>query len=113
MRAEIETTRSGTETSERLVNFKNILAFKSDCYPSVKSLESQITDLENETEALSQSIETQKRRTTEAEAAGQKRVDDLSKELQKKVSACAWHLFSAFMELLQYRLWKSNNLGLN
>ncbi|KIM45231.1 hypothetical protein M413DRAFT_441914 [Hebeloma cylindrosporum] len=67
LRAEIETTRSGTETSDR-----------------VKSLESQITELENETETLSQSIEAQKCRTMEAEAAGRKRVDDLSKELQKK-----------------------------
>ncbi|KDR75195.1 hypothetical protein GALMADRAFT_249156 [Galerina marginata CBS 339.88] len=69
LRAEIETTRSGTETSDR-----------------VKALEAQISDLESETETLSRSIETQKQKTSEVEALGQKKVEDLSKELQKKFS---------------------------
>jgi len=63
-------------------------------------LESQVTGLENETETLSQSIEAQKHRTIEAEAAGQKRSDDLSKELQKKVSTYVWYFLAAFMGLL-------------
>ncbi|KAF8973105.1 CASP C terminal-domain-containing protein [Flammula alnicola] len=67
LRAEIETTRSGTETSERF-----------------KALESQIAALESETETLSHSIESQKVRTSEVEAIGQKRAEDLTKELQKK-----------------------------
>ncbi|PPQ89695.1 hypothetical protein CVT25_014096 [Psilocybe cyanescens] len=67
LRAEIETTRSGTETSER-----------------VKSLETQVVDLETETETLSQSIETQKLKTLEIESAGQRKIEELSKEVQKK-----------------------------
>ncbi len=51
----------------------------------VKSLESQIHELESETEGLSHSLDHQKSRTLEAEVAGQKRADDLSKEIQKKV----------------------------
>ena len=60
---------------------------------SVKSLESQIADLENESEALSRSVEAQKHRTSEAEATGQKRVNDLSKELQRKVSIPMCYFF--------------------
>jgi homeobox protein cut-like len=48
-------------------------------------LESQIAELEVECEGLSQSLEAQKVRTTEMEAAGVKRAKDLTKELQKKV----------------------------
>ncbi|PPR05860.1 hypothetical protein CVT26_010140 [Gymnopilus dilepis] len=69
LRAEIETTRSGTQTSEM-----------------VKSLESRIADLESETEILSRSVDVQKQRTAEVEAAGQKKVEELSKELQKRES---------------------------
>ncbi|KAF8200663.1 CASP C terminal-domain-containing protein [Pholiota molesta] len=67
LRADIETMRSGTESSER-----------------VKALEKQITDLEAETDTLSHSIEVQKQRTSDVEALGQKKVEDISKELQKK-----------------------------
>ncbi|KAH9485122.1 Protein CASP [Psilocybe cubensis] len=69
LRAEIETTRSGTETSER-----------------VQTLESQVADLEAETETLSQSIETQKLRALEIETAAQRKIEELSKEVQKKTT---------------------------
>lgn len=51
----------------------------------VESLESQLHELESETENLSHSLDYQKARTVEAEAAGQKRADELLKEIQKKV----------------------------
>ncbi|KAF8813814.1 hypothetical protein BYT27DRAFT_7180580 [Phlegmacium glaucopus] len=69
LRAEIETTRSESGTTER-----------------VKALESQITELEAECKGLSQSLEAQKVQTTEMEAAGAKRAKELTKELQKKSS---------------------------
>ncbi|KJA20707.1 hypothetical protein HYPSUDRAFT_1090310 [Hypholoma sublateritium FD-334 SS-4] len=67
LRAEIETMRSGTESSER-----------------VKNLEQQVADLETETETLSRSVEAQKLRTAEIEALGHKKSEELSKELQRK-----------------------------
>lgn len=48
-------------------------------------MESQIAELEAECEGLSQSLEAQKIRTTEMEAAGVKRAKELTKEVQKKV----------------------------
>ena len=51
----------------------------------IKLLESQIHELESETESLSNSLDHQKTRTIEAEAVGQKRADELLKEVQKKV----------------------------
>ena len=48
-------------------------------------MESQIAELEAESEGLSQSLEAQKVRTTEMEAAGVKRAKELTKEVQKKV----------------------------
>jgi hypothetical protein len=51
----------------------------------VRALESQIHEFELETEGLSHSLEDQKKRTLEVEAAGQKRADELLKEVQKKV----------------------------
>ncbi|KAF8160792.1 CASP C terminal-domain-containing protein [Crassisporium funariophilum] len=69
LRAEIETTRSGSETSER-----------------VKALESQISELEGEMDSLSQSLESQKVRTAEIEAVGHRKAEELAKELQKKSS---------------------------
>jgi hypothetical protein len=52
---------------------------------SVKSLELQIHELESETESLSSSLDHQKTRTSEVEGAGQKRAEELLKEVQKKV----------------------------
>ncbi|CAA7261704.1 unnamed protein product [Cyclocybe aegerita] len=69
LRAEIETMRGGAESSER-----------------VQALEKQIADLEGETEALSHSLDVQKQRTSETELAGQKKAEELSKELLKKSS---------------------------
>ena len=48
-------------------------------------MESQIAELEAECEGLSQSLEAQKIRTAEIEAAGVKRAKELTKEVQKKV----------------------------
>lgn len=54
-------------------------------FDSVDALESQIAELERETESLSRSLESQKTRTSEVEAAGQRKADDLNKEVQKRV----------------------------
>ena len=56
-----------------------------DYFFRVKALETQIAELEAECEGLSQSLEAQKVRTTEMEAAGIKRAKELNKEVQKKV----------------------------
>ncbi|KAF4620628.1 hypothetical protein D9613_000431 [Agrocybe pediades] len=84
LRAEMETLRSGTESSER-----------------VQALEKQIVDLEKETETLSRSVDVHKQKVHEVEAAGQKKADDLSKELQKK-SLEAEQLRSKLNQLSDY-----------
>jgi len=49
-------------------------------------LESQVAELESEADALKTSVENHKTRVIEAEASGKKRVEDVLKELAKKVS---------------------------
>ncbi|KAF5380342.1 hypothetical protein D9615_004565 [Tricholomella constricta] len=68
LRAEIESMRSGSDTSDR-----------------VKSLETQVSDLEGESERMSRALEAQKILTSEVEAVAAKKTDELSKEIQKKV----------------------------
>ncbi|KAF9010535.1 CASP C terminal-domain-containing protein [Cyathus striatus] len=67
LRAEIEATRSGGESSE-----------------AVKHLESQVSELEAETARLSRSLETQKVTTAAIEATTKKKIEDISKELQQR-----------------------------
>ncbi|KAF9454053.1 hypothetical protein P691DRAFT_811847 [Macrolepiota fuliginosa MF-IS2] len=69
LRAEIETMKSGSETSDR-----------------VQGLEAQIYDLEAEMERLSRALEQQRNVSAEAEAASNKKVEEFSRELQKKIS---------------------------
>lgn len=52
----------------------------------VKELETKISELESETDRLSAALDAQKRTTLEAQTAAAKKVEDMSKELQKKVS---------------------------
>ena len=86
----METIRSESGTTERSV-MKSCIEFGDFdiliglLHFSVKALESQIAELETECEGLSQSLEAQKVRTTEMEAAGVKRAKELMKEVQKKV----------------------------
>lgn len=54
-------------------------------YARVKSLESQITDLESESERISRALDNQRLATSEIEAMGTKKMDDLGRELHKKV----------------------------
>lgn len=51
-------------------------------------MEAQIQDLEAEVRGLSHSLDGQKSRMADVESASQKRIDDLTKDLSKKV-----HLF--------------------
>ncbi|KAJ7680560.1 CASP C terminal-domain-containing protein [Mycena polygramma] len=67
LRAEIEAMRTGTENSDR-----------------VKSLESQVADLEVESERLSRVLEAQKQTASEAELNGQKRIEELLRDIQTK-----------------------------
>lgn len=69
LRAEIETMKSGSETSDR-----------------VQGLESQISDLDVETERLSRALEQQRTASTESEVTLNKKVEEFSRELQKKTS---------------------------
>lgn len=54
-------------------------------YRRVKSLESQITDLETEIERISRTLENQRLTTAEIESTTAKKTEDLGRELQKKV----------------------------
>jgi hypothetical protein len=53
---------------------------------SVKDLQYQITQVESECERLSRLLESQKLVTADIEAAAARRMDDISKEIQTKVS---------------------------
>ncbi|KAF8210571.1 CASP C terminal-domain-containing protein [Mycena galopus ATCC 62051] len=67
LRAEIEAMRTGTENSDR-----------------VKSLESQVADLEVESERLSRGLEAQKQTASDAELSGQRKQEELSRDIQTK-----------------------------
>ncbi|GLB37586.1 putative CASP C terminal [Lyophyllum shimeji] len=69
LRAEIEAMRSGSDASDR-----------------VKSLETQVSELEGGSERMTRALEAQKALTSEIEAAAAKKTDELSKEIQKKVA---------------------------
>ncbi|OJT15752.1 Protein CASP [Trametes pubescens] len=67
LRAEIEAMKTGHESAER-----------------IKEYESKVTELESETDRLSQALETQKHVAEDARIAAAKKVDELTKEIQKK-----------------------------
>ncbi|KAJ3567586.1 hypothetical protein NP233_g6271 [Leucocoprinus birnbaumii] len=69
LRAEIETMKSGNETSDR-----------------VQGLEAQISDLEAETERLSRVLDQQRTASGESEIAFLKKVEEITRELQKRTS---------------------------
>ncbi|KAJ7217863.1 CASP C terminal-domain-containing protein [Mycena pura] len=69
LRAEIEAMRTGSENSDR-----------------VKSLESQVADLEAESERLSRSLEAQKQAASDAELTGQKKAEELLRDIQTKTA---------------------------
>ena len=54
------------------------------CY-RVKELEAKVVELESETDRLSTALEAQKTTAAEAQAAAAKKVDELSRDIQKKV----------------------------
>lgn len=78
--------RSGSESSERYAAHNLSVVFYLTIHPSVKALELQVAEVEGEMEALSHSLESQKIRTSEVAADGKRRADELSKDLQKRVS---------------------------
>jgi TolA-binding protein len=55
-------------------------------FDSVQYLESQIADLEHEIERMSRAQEAQRAATSEVEAVTVKKMDDISKDVSKKVS---------------------------
>ncbi|KAG6837511.1 hypothetical protein H0H93_008436 [Arthromyces matolae] len=67
LRAEIEAIRSGSDASDR-----------------VKVLEARILDLEGESDHMSHALEAQKASMAQAEAGAAKRIDELTKAIQKK-----------------------------
>lgn len=69
LRAEIEAIRSGSESAEK-----------------VKDLESQIAELESESEHLSEALNAQKAATSNVELAAGKKVDELAKEVRSRVN---------------------------
>ncbi|KAJ4498163.1 CASP C terminal-domain-containing protein [Lentinula lateritia] len=69
LRAEAETMRGDTESSER-----------------VKSLNAQVANLEAETERISRTLDTHKAVTAEMETSLRKKIEEISKDLQRKVA---------------------------
>ncbi|KAJ3748940.1 CASP C terminal-domain-containing protein [Lentinula detonsa] len=69
LRAEAETMRGDSESSER-----------------VKSLNAQVTSLESELERITRTLDTHKAVTAEMESSLRKKIDDTSKDLQRKVA---------------------------
>ncbi|TFK44378.1 CASP C terminal-domain-containing protein [Crucibulum laeve] len=69
LRAEIEAMRSGNDSSDR-----------------VQALEAQVSELEAETERLSNALAVQKTTAASIEADGVKKAEEFVKELQKKVT---------------------------
>ncbi|KAH9949595.1 CASP C terminal-domain-containing protein [Amylocystis lapponica] len=67
LRAEIESMKSGSEGSDRL-----------------KDLEVKVTELESETDRLSQALDAQKAATADAQGAAAKKIEEAAKELQRK-----------------------------
>ncbi|KAI0823762.1 CASP C terminal-domain-containing protein [Trametes gibbosa] len=67
LRAEIEAMKTGHESVER-----------------IKEYESKVAELESETDRLSQALESQKLAAEETRSVTAKRVDELTKEVQKK-----------------------------
>lgn len=53
---------------------------------SVQSLESQVAELEDEAERLSASLETQKIAASEIQILGNKKVEEISRDVTKKVN---------------------------
>ena len=52
---------------------------------SITEYETKIADLETETDRLSQALEAQKAAAEEAQAAASKKIEELGREIQKKV----------------------------
>ncbi|KAF8829096.1 hypothetical protein HHX47_DHR3000686 [Lentinula edodes] len=69
LRAEAEAMRGDTESSER-----------------VKSLNAQVANLEAETERISRTLDTHKAVTAEMETSLRKKIEEISKDLQRKVA---------------------------
>ncbi|KAF7321700.1 Golgi membrane protein [Mycena kentingensis (nom. inval.)] len=69
LRAEIESMRAGSESSDR-----------------VKQLEAQVADLETESERLSRVFETQKQAASDKVAVSQKRMDELARDIRSKAT---------------------------
>ena len=86
MRAEIEAIRSGNEASDRYALCLLFIKRASDQGNSMKSFESQVVALEVEVERLSDSLETQRLAAVEAQTQGNRRVEEISREVNKKVT---------------------------
>ena len=51
----------------------------------MKELQEKVTDLESETDRLSEALDAQKATTVEAQSAAAKQLEEVSRELQKRV----------------------------
>lgn len=54
----------------------------------LNELQTKVSDLESETDRLSQALEAQKAATIEVQTAATKKVEEVSRDLQKKVLNC-------------------------
>ena len=54
----------------------------------LNELQTKVSDLESETDRLSQALEAQKTATIEVQTAATKKVEEVSRDLQKKVLNC-------------------------
>jgi hypothetical protein len=80
--------RSGNEASNRCVGFP-LHVFVDIDHNRVKSLESEVAELETEVERLSATLDSQKLAASEAQLLESKKTEELSRDVGKKVSLVA------------------------
>lgn len=78
----------------------------------VKELRNKITDLEAEVDRLSQALEVQTAATAEARTASKKGIDDLTRELHRKVRKIQTR-DRELVDIFSHRLQKLINFGLS
>jgi homeobox protein cut-like len=78
-------------------------------YVRVKDFEKQISELESETERLSRTLEAQKHAVSDMEIAGNKKIEETSKEIHRKVRVL--HILAissaSILDLNRQRRWSN------
>ncbi|KAL0579169.1 hypothetical protein V5O48_002850 [Marasmius crinis-equi] len=88
LRAETEAMRGGSESSEKSASCHSTpkKATVDGSINRVRSLEQQVTALEAEIERSSRALDTQRRATEELEVSSSKKVNEMAREVERKVA---------------------------